>query len=449
MNRKVAVINPLANVYATHRKFAGLFSKIRTAEWSNIFVSPAVLLIGTILKSMGCAVKIYNDLQNEIRPNEMDEEIILISSITSSAKRAYEIASFFQDRKVILGGIHVSSRPEEAVPYADHVVVGECENVLPGLISGKTEEAIVYGEPVRALDKLPFLDFSLLKRLPEIVPVQTSRGCNFKCNFCSVPLMYGTYRCRSPENILAELRNYRENYGEIKKIDFRIDADFTFIRNRAMDIFRRMKAEEIKPKAIAANSRLQVFKDKELLSWMSQQNVILCVGIESLNQDVLDDYHKDQRHSDILEAVHVLHDNNIKVLGYFLFGADHDDRDTLKRYADFIHESRLDFFHISILTPYPGTGLYDRLSAQKRIFATDWAVYDGLHVTFKPAKMTAYTMQKEFLDFYQKEFSMKALFNPRLLFDLEVFRNKFLISMLTKMFEKDMVEYLSFLASHS
>ncbi|MBL7113712.1 MAG: cobalamin-dependent protein, partial [Bacteroidales bacterium] len=164
-SKTIAVINTLANVYASHRGYSGFFAKIRTAEWSNIFISPAVLLIATILKNAGHTVRIYNDLQNEIDPDKMNEEIILISSITPSSRRAYEIARLFPGRKIIMGGVHVSALPHEAVEYADHVVVGECESK----------------------------------------------------------------------------------------------------RKRAMAVLTSMKAEGIRPKVIAANSRLQVYKDRELL----------------------------------------------------------------------------------------------------------------------------------------------------------------------------------------
>jgi len=448
-SKTIAVINTLANVYASHRGYSGFFAKIRTAEWSNIFISPAVLLIATILKNAGHSVRIYNDLQNEIDPDKMNEEIILISSITPSSRRAYEIARLFPGRKIIMGGVHVSALPHEAVEYVDHVVVGECESKLVDLVEGRIKDKIVYGERVKNLDALPFLDFSLLKNLPDILPVQTSRGCNSRCNYCTIASMYGTYRFRSPENIINELLNFRERYGEIHKIDFRIDADFTFLRKRAMAVLNSMKAEGIRPKVIAANSRLQVYKDRELLQCLSRHNITLCIGIESLNQAVLDGYQKEQKETEILEAIKTLRDYGIKVMGYFIFGADHDDKDTLKKYSEFIDKSKIDFFQVSVLTPYPGTEFYKNLVLQKRLFTTDWTYYDGLHITFRPAKMTAHELQQEFMDFYKKKFSLKFLLNPRWLFNPEILRNKLLIYTLRKMFSTDMLNYYSFLETNS
>jgi len=447
--KTIAVINTLASVYSAHREYSGFFGKIRTAEWSNTFISPAVLLIATILKNAGHSVKIYNDLQNEIDPEKMNEEVILISSITPSSGRAYEIAKMFPGRKIIMGGVHVSVLPEEAAEYADHVVVGECDHILVDLVEGRIKDKIVYGDRIQNLDELPFLDYSLLKNLPDILPVQTSRGCNFKCNYCTIASMYGNYRFRSPGNIIRELLNYREKYGEIPKIDFRIDADFTFIRKRALEILNHMKAEGIKPKVIVANSRLQVFRDRELLKSLSEQNVTLCIGIESLSQNVLDSYQKEQKETEILEAIKTLHDYNIKVMGYFIFGADQDDRDTLKRYSDFIHKSHIDLFQVSLLTPYPGTELFKEMLSHKRLFTTDWNYYDGAHITFRPAQMTAIELQKAYFDFYKKEFSLKCLLNPGILFNPEILRNKLFFYSFRKMFTKDIVDYYSFIDTNS
>lgn len=447
--RNIAVINTLADVYSSHRDYTGLFSKIRTAEWSNIFLSPAVLLIATILKNAGHHVRIYNDVQKEIIHSQINEDIILISSITSSFQRACEIARQFRDRKVIMGGIHVSCLPDEALNYADHIVIGECENVITALVEGKIKDKIIYGTRLKNLDDLPFFDYSLLKHFPEIIPVQTSRGCDFKCMYCTVAANYGKYRARSPENIINELKHYCENYGSIRKIDFRIDADFTFIRKRAIEIIQRLNAEGIKPEAIIANSRLQIYKDHELLSLLSKLNTTLCIGIESLDQEVLNVYNKEQKETDISEAVRTFHDFNIKVMGYFIFGSDQDHKDTLKRYSEFIHKSKIDFFQVSLLTPFPGTELYKTLSSQNRILTKNWSYYDGLHMTFKPLQMNAFEMQKAYLSFYEKEFSLQFLLHPSWLFNMDILRHHILIHSLKKMFARDMDDYCSFLEMHS
>jgi radical SAM superfamily enzyme YgiQ (UPF0313 family) len=395
-----------------------------------------------MLKQIGCQARIYNDISEKIVPGNVDEDIILISIMTSTARRGYEIARLFPDRRVIIGGVHASILPGEAIQFADQVVVGECERVLPDLLASRIKDRIVYAEPLSDLDNVPHIDYSFLKVLPETLPLQTSRGCPISCNFCSVSKVYGRkYRFRSPANVLNELLSYRERYGEIKKIDYRLDANFSCNRERAKEILRRMISEGIKPKVTAAHTRLDAYKDRELLLLMSQLNFTVCIGIESLNQDVLDDYNKKQKVSDIREAIQVFHNHNIRVHGYFMFGADDDEPDVLKQYADFADESNLDTFHVAVLTPHPGTELYNRLVSQKRIFTFNWDYYDGIHVTFEPARMNAYEMQKAFNDFYLKEFSLRSRLNPKLLFNLGSLPHKFFIGLMVSILKKDMLGY--------
>lgn len=442
IGRRVAIINPLAKTYAPHRKFAKLFSNFKTFEGSNLFVSPTTLLLATMLEKMGCQARIYNDVAEEIDPKKVEEDIILISIMTSTAMRGYEIAGLFPDRRVIIGGIHASILPEEALRYADQVVVGECERVLPDLMAGRIKERIVYAEPPTDLDRIPYLDYRFLKALPETLPVQTSRGCPVGCNFCSVSKVYGRrYRFRSPDSVLTELVGYREKYGEIHKIDYRLDANFTCHRKRAKEILERMTTEGIKPKVTAAHTRLEVYKDRELLSLMSLLNFTVCVGIESLNQEVLDNYRKKQNISDIGQAIRVFHDYNIKVHGYFMFGADQDTPETLKQYVDFAHASNLDTFHVAVLTPHPGTELQNRLVSQKRVLTFNWDHYDGLHVTFEPARMSAHEIQKAFNDFYLKEYSLRSCLHPRRLSNLGALPHNIFLGLMVHTLIEDLQGY--------
>jgi len=442
ITKKVAIIQPFANTYVSHRKFSNLITPLKAFTGSNIFVSTTTLHLATLLKKIGCQVRIYNDITEEIDPAHVSEDIVLITIVTSSARRGYEIARLFRDRRVIIGGVHASILPHEALHHADQVVVGECERVLPDLIAGRNKERIIDIKPPADLDEVPHIDYSYLKVPPKIISLQTSRGCPFNCSYCSVSRIFGRrYRFRSPGNVLSELLNYREKYGEIRKIDLRPDADFTCNVERAKEILRRMISEGIKPKSIVANARLEAYKDRELLSLMSQLNFTICIGIESINQNALDEYNKKQRAKDIDEAIRVFHDHNIKVYGYFIFGADCDEPGTLKQYADFINKSDLDIFTVTVLTPYPGTALHNRLVSQRRIFEFNWDYYDSFHVTFKPARMSAYEMQKVFNDFYLETFSLKSCLRPKLLFDIDSLKNQLFISLMTKILNKSFRRY--------
>ncbi len=190
-----------------------VFIEPRSSE-ANIYSKIAMPLLGpiylgTILKNRGHQVEIYKeDIRTHDYP-KLQADVIAISILTSTAKRGYEIARKFPKEKVIIGGVHASLLPDEAIKFARQVVVGEAEEVILDIIEGKIKEPIVYGKSVKNLDDLPYPDFSLIKGYKEpplVTPISTSRGCPFDCSFCSVTKLFGRkYRFRSAENIIQEL----------------------------------------------------------------------------------------------------------------------------------------------------------------------------------------------------------------------------------------------------
>ncbi|MFA6356723.1 MAG: cobalamin-dependent protein, partial [Candidatus Omnitrophota bacterium] len=169
------------------------------------------IYLGTILKARGHEVEIYNE--DILKPDydKLEADLIGISILTSTAKRGYEIADRFPREKVIMGGVHASLLPEEAIRHARQVVIGEAEEVIVDIVEGRITEPIVKGRPVEDLDSLPYPDFTLIKgdRSRSLaVPVSTSRGCPHDCSFCSVTKMFGRkYRFRSAENVMGELES--------------------------------------------------------------------------------------------------------------------------------------------------------------------------------------------------------------------------------------------------
>ena len=169
---KIALIEPAASE-------ANVYSKLHMPLLGPVY-------LGTVLKNRGHKVEIYNE--DIYRPDysRLDADLIGISVLTSTAKRGYEIARRFPKEKVIIGGVHASLLPEEALQYARQVVVGEAEAVIADVAEGLIKDAIVYGKPIQSLDSLPYPDFSLIKGYrssPWITPISTSRGCPFDCTF--------------------------------------------------------------------------------------------------------------------------------------------------------------------------------------------------------------------------------------------------------------------------
>ena len=400
---KVVLIEPRSSE-------ANVYSKI-----SMPLLGPVYL--GTILKNRGHEVQIYNEDILAPDYSHLGADVIGISILTSTAQRGYEIAKKFPKDKVIIGGVHASLLPEEALKYARQVVVGEAEDVIIDVIEGKRQEPIVLGSPIEDLDTLPSPDFSLIKGYrakPLITPISTSRGCPFDCSFCSVTRMFGRkYRFRSAENIIEELRSRNT------KAFFFCDDNFTADPKRTKALLGLMLINKIDD--WVCQVRCDVAKDNELLDLMSRAGCkVACVGFESVNPMTLKAYQKKQTLEEIISAVRSFHKRKIKIHGMFVLGGDDDNKKTVLDTLKFAIRQRIDTIQMMILTPLPGTKVYEILEAQKRIFTKDWSLYDGQHIVFKPKLLSARELQTSVMKAYAKFYSLWRSFS--LLLNLH-FRN--------------------------
>ncbi|MBM3253519.1 MAG: B12-binding domain-containing radical SAM protein [Candidatus Omnitrophica bacterium] len=375
------------------------------------------LYLGTILKKRGHTVEIYKE--NIFIPDysKLDSDIIGISMLTSTAKRGYEIAKKFPKERVIMGGSHASLMPEEAIKFARQVVIGEADSVIADVIEGKNTSTFVQGSPIDNLDELPFPDFSLIKgaRLPlKITPISTSRGCPYNCNFCSVTKFFGrNYRFRSAQSVISEIIS---NAG---KFFFFCDDNFAANTKRTKELLCLMIKNKIHQ--WSCQVRTDIANDDELLWLMAKAGCrYVCVGFESINQKTLLAYQKRQSVSQIKEAIRAFHKHRIKVHGMFVLGSDEDSEKTVWETLKFSLRQKIDTIQFMILTPLPGTEVYNFLEAQKRIFTKDWGLYDGHHVVFKPKRLTAKQLQTSVFRAYGKFYS---LFRSLALFMKFHFRN--------------------------
>ena len=379
---------------------ANVYSKI-----SMPLLGPVYL--GTILKNRGHEVEIYNE--NILAPDysNLDADLIGISILTSTAQRGYEIAKKFPREKVIMGGVHASLLPDEALRFARQVVVGEAEDVIIDVVEGKRSEPIVQGKAVEDLDALPIPDFSLIKgyRMPSLViPISTSRGCPFDCSFCSVTKMFGRkYRFRSAENTIAEMRS-RDT-----KSFFFCDDNFTANPERTRQLLNLMIKNKFRK--WLCQVRCDVAKDKGLLDLMAQAGCgVVCVGFESVNPKTLVAYQKRQTLAEIVNAIRSFHKRHIKIHGMFVLGGEDDNRNSIWETVKFAIKERIDTLQMMILTPFPGTKVYEDLEAGKRIFTKDWRFYDGQHVVFKPNLLSARDLQLNVMKAYGKFYSLYRSF---------------------------------------
>ena len=359
--------------------------------------------LGTILKERGHEVEIFHE--SIARPDyaRLQADVIGISILTSTAVRGYAIAKKFPREKVIIGGVHASLLPEEALQYARQVVVGEAEEVIAGIVEGTITDPIVYGKPVKDLDSLPFPDFSLINKFKarfSLQPVSTSRGCPFDCTFCSVTKLFGReYRFRSAESVMSEL-NLRRG-GPI----FFCDDNFTAHPKRTHSLLNLM----LKGKVLdwSCQVRCDAARDESLLSLMAKAGCsVACIGFESINAKTLKAWDKKQSIDDIIKAIRSFHKKKIRIHGMFVVGGDDDSIKTVWDTLSFAIKQRIDTLPMSILTPFPGTKVHEDLQKEKRIFSRDWSLYDGMHVVFNPRLVSAHQLQINVADAYAKFYSL-------------------------------------------
>ncbi len=391
------------------------------------------LILGTLMKARGWDVEVFIE---EIRKIDFrtisSADFVGISTITSTAPRAYAIADRIRQMgiPVIMGGPHVTFLAQEALEHADFVIRGEGETTLiafidawekgldysaiPNLSYRKNGQVIHNpGKPLsEELDRLPFTDFSLLKRDKrriggrKTIPILTSRGCPFDCSFCSVTGMFGKkYRFRSTENIIQELRQYNQR----KNIIFFYDDNFAANRLRTMQLLEAMVREKFKFRWVT-QVRADVARDQELVRLMKKSGChTLFIGFESVNPRSLREMKKKQTVEEIVQAIKVLHRNRIHIHGMFVYGFDEDDWKTIKQTVRFSKKARLNSSQFLILTPLPGSEFYEKVVAENRIQFHDWALYDAHHAVFRPARFSLFDLQKAQLFSHAKFYSLKEI----------------------------------------
>lgn len=389
-------------------------------------------LLGTILRDQGHEVTIYQeDLAGFTARKAWDiaqSDLVGISVTTATAPRGYGMARLLRKRgvPVVFGGVHPTFMPEEPLDYADYCIQGEAEESLPKLVQvlengdDLSEVPNLYyredGEVkksekkdmCRPLDDLPISDYSLLEGHEnlKIHPVMTTRGCPHDCTFCCVTPMFGKkYRMHSIDRVVEEVERLKG-----KKIFF-CDDNFAVYSDRAKKLLREMLRRDALPRRWSTQVRADSYKDKELLELMKRTNCgRVCVGFESIDQQVLDEYHKGQSLEDIKKCISTYHDYGIAVHGMFMFGAENDTVESFPRTIGFAEEHGLDTAQFLLLTPVPGTQLFKKLDEQGRIFTYDWSLYDGHHVVFEPANMSPLELQIESVKANRRFYSARSAF---------------------------------------
>ncbi len=385
---------------------------------TNVITGP--LILGTILKQAGHEAEVYEELEKDINFGQIcaDADVVGIYAMTSSAPRAYELADCLRrpGRRIIIGGIHPSSMPEEASIHADQVIIGEAENVILNTVEGKIRDKIIYAPPVENLDAVPFPDYSILKTPCDTANIMTTRGCPFACSFCTTTRMFHPYRQRSIDSVIEELR-YDKQLG-FQYMNFE-DDNFTADPARTKELLRRMIREHLTFKETFFFGRTDMGNDEEMLELLHEAHLNrVLVGIESLNQKSLDSIHKRQKLSDIERCAKALEKHKIRLIASLVLGLDDDTAEDIRRGVRFCRRIHAYQLQPAVLTPFPGTPVYQQLLKSKRMLTQKWQYFDMMNVTFRPVKMTAWQLQKEFLRAVKKFYNLPSAFTIMRIFGI-------------------------------
>ncbi|MGI6590523.1 MAG: B12-binding domain-containing radical SAM protein [Eggerthellaceae bacterium] len=397
------------------------------------------LILAAILKQAGHHVEAYEELNGSVPYDELIEktDVLCLYTMTSNAPRAYQIADAFHERghaRVLIGGIHASAVPEEALAHADQVMVGEGESTILDVVEGRLSDPIVYAQPVCDLDSVPWPDYSVLKTPVKAADIMTSRGCPFRCSFCTTSRMFDPYRKRSVDSVIAEIRHYHELGFEYMNFE---DDNFTADKERAKEICRRIIDEHLQFKETFFFGRTDMADDPELLDLLAAANLNwVLIGIESLNQESLDAVDKHQSVEDIRRAGRACRDHGIQLIASIVVGIDTDTHEDIMHAVDFAKEIDASKLQPAILTPYPGTPVYEQYMREGRMLndqESDWQYFDMMNATFQPKHMSPWDLEMEFYRAANRFYDRKSAFRMGRLFGWRDGVTRYVLGMLARL----------------
>lgn len=331
------------------------------------------------------------------------------------ARRAYELASWYRRRgaKVVLGGLHVTSSPEEVAPHGDALAIGEGVQIWPRIL--RDVEAGTLQKVYRGSHRRPFRDDPPPRR--EILPWQSfltttsiiaTRGCHNRCEFChlSTEGLQMPYQVRDVEQVAGEFRAAGRPYGVF------VDNNLGTRREYLRSLCQALRPLE---KIWSAAVTIDVTDDPSLVREMALAGCTgVFIGFESLDNRNLNGARKrTPRWEDFTRRVGILHENGIQVNGSFVLGFDHDGRDVFERTIAWVEENRIECATFHILTPYPGTPLFRRLEAEGRLLHRNWDLYDTAHAVFRPGQMSPEELEEGYRHCYRRLFSNGSIWRRR------------------------------------
>ncbi len=380
----------------------------RTSSWLRIPQLSLSVLAG--LTPPGHDVSIVEE-EFESTPSAEHWDLVGMTTMTASSMRAYRLARRFQEcgAKVVLGGVHPSVLPDEASQHADAIVIGEAEGVWPQVVSDAQHNRLqrVYHNEQPDLSMSPFPIRKTPRRLfglpPYVMPVMSTRGCPYNCEFCCVHRLYGHKVRHVPiPHIVSDIS--RNEPKLIMFLDDNIGAD----RAYSLALF-----EAVRPlgKHWCGQTTLRFILDKDLFPAAVRSGLKgVFVGVETIEPEAQAGLRKSlgsMREYD--EAVRRCRAAGVLFHASLIFGLDGQTPRVFERTLDFLARNSVSSISANMLTPYPGTRLFDRLKRENRILHTNWTYYDHQTVCFQPKNMSVEELGEKHLAFCREFLSWSSI----------------------------------------
>lgn len=316
-------------------------------------------------------------------------DLVGITCMTATANRAYKISEEFRKRgkKVVLGGIHPTVLPQEAKEHCDAVITGEAEPVWAQMLKDLSENRLqeyYHGGAAGNLDEYPLPRRDLTKHgsVLGIEPVVTSRGCPYSCEFCSVWKFFGRrIRHVAIDRVVEDIKASKSS-----RFMF-MDDNIVGNPHYASELFKALKELDI---TWVGQASISFAKDEALMKQAYESGCRgLFFGMETVSEQKLKRMNKSLKtRGDTIEAIKKIMDRGIYFHASYVFGFDDDDESIFDETLEFLHDTKIPSATFNILTPYPGTDIYDGLKRQGRLITENWDYYDHCTVTYLPRNMS-------------------------------------------------------------
>jgi radical SAM superfamily enzyme YgiQ (UPF0313 family) len=352
--------------------------------------------------SKGHDVKVVDQDWDEV-PFDEPFDLVGLTVTTFSSQRAFDIADAFRQQgvKVVMGGVHACLMQEECLQHADAIVIGEAEYAWPQVLrdaaAGVLKKTYRQDKPTE-MDDVPIPRRDLIRQDPVVGMIQATRGCDHACKFCYLPSVpWHRHRRRSPDKVYEEMKGMKQ------KVIFFVDDNLFVDEEYAIAL-----CEKIAPlkKAWSVQAPTSVARNLRLLEAMQKSGCFFVqVGFQTVHPDSLQRAGVVQNKiENYQEVVRRFHQHGILVQGFFIFGFDNEDQRIFETAETSIKQMDIEDALLYILTPYPGTPIYDQLKGEGRLLSQDPEKYGWANAVFKPARMTAQELERGVQQTYENLF---------------------------------------------